>query len=115
MEKNEVSELKVVARLIDNKQEIATLEKCFGFIEIKNEEETEIPTKTIDETITEFLQEIESKAKELGRVLKKEELLKITFPLIVFLIKRLQSELTLDIEVEKKAEERKEVDTNSDT
>ena len=117
MEQSEISEFKVAARLIEENREVATLEKCFGLVEIEDEkEEAQIPTKTIDETITEFLQEIESKANEFGRIVSKEELAKVTVTTILFLVRRSQSELTLDIVVEKqKIEEKKDADAESDT
>lgn len=117
MEKSEISELKVKARLIEENREIATIEKCFGLVEIEEEkEDAEIPTKTIDETITEFLQDIEGKAEELGRIVSKEELARITASTILFLVKRSQEELILNIEVEKQEiEERENTDAESDT
>lgn len=117
MEQSEISEFKVTARLVEENKEVATLEKCFGLAEIEDDEEEEqIPTKTIDETISEFLQEIESKVQELGRIVCKEELARVTVSTILFLVKRSQNELTLDIEVERQeTEERKNGETNSHT
>jgi hypothetical protein len=117
MEKSELSELRVTVRLIEKNREIATLEKCFGFVETEDEkEDAQMPAKTIDETITEFLQEIESKARESGRIVSKEELAKVTVATILFLVKRSQPELNFDIEVEKQENgEREDADSKSDT
>ena len=39
MEKSDLTEFQVTVRLIEDNQEIATLEKCFGFVEILDEQE----------------------------------------------------------------------------
>ena len=116
MEQSEISGFKVTARLVEENRELATLEKFFGLVEMKDEGEAKTQTKTIDETISEFLEEIENKAQELGRIVRKEELARVTVSTILFLVKRSQTELILDIEVEKrKTEEKENADTNSDS
>lgn len=117
MQRNEVSELLVKIRLTEKNREIATVEKCFGLVEIESEDEdAQIPSKTLDETITDFFQEIESKAQESGRVVKRKDLAKAAASLILFLVKRSQPELTLDIEVQKQeTEEKRDADSESDT
>ena len=116
MEKSELSELRVTVRLIEGNQEIATLEKCFGFVEISDEEGVETTTKTVDETISKFQEEIERKALELGRTVRKDTLEQAMFLLILLVVNRSQPDLTLDIPVEKQdVEERRDDDSNSDT
>lgn len=116
MEKSELSELLVTVRLIEGNQEIATLEKCFGFVEVLDEEEVETPTKTIDETISEFQEEIQHKALELGRTVRKDALEQAMFLLVLLVVNRSQSDVTLDIPVEKQVvEEGEDDDSNSDT
>lgn len=116
MAKSEISELQLTVRLIEGNQEIATLEKCFGFVEIMDEEEVETATKTIDDTISEFQEEIERKALELGRTFRKDALEQAMFLLILLVVNRSQPDVTLDIPVEKQVvEEEKVGNSNSDT
>ena len=116
METSELSELRVTVRLIEDDREVATLEKCFGFVEILDAEDVETTTKTIDETISDFQDEIESKAKELGRSVRKDTLDQAMFFLILLIITPSQPDITLDIPVERQVVEDKEDDySNSDT
>lgn len=116
MEKSEPTELRATVRLIEKGQELGTIEKCFGFVETEDkEEDSQSPTRTIDETITEFIQGIEDQAEKLGRTISKEELSKIAASTIFFLVKRSEPEMKLDVEVEKQIEEKKDADSKSDT
>lgn len=116
MDKSELSELRVTVRLIEGNQGVATLERCFGFVEKSDDQDVDRAPKTIDETITDFQEEIEHKALELGRAVKNDTLDQAMFFLILSIIRPSQPDVTLDIPVEKQAvEEKKDDDSNSDT
>jgi hypothetical protein len=116
MEKSEFSELRINVRLLEGNQEIATLEKCFGFVEMQNgQESSEATTKTISEMMSSFQKEIESRALERGRKVRVDLLRQAMYSTILFIVSRAESDLTIDIPVEKAKEEKKDDNTNSDT
>jgi len=116
MEKSKLSELRIKVRLTEENHEIAILEKCFGFVEIDGKEDAELTTKTIDETISDFEEEIERKAMELNRTVPRNMLDRAMFLVTLLVVNQSQPEVTLNIPVEKrKAEEEKDDDSNSHT
>lgn len=104
MEASAVQELKVTARLVYDGKEVQTLEKLFG---IQNaEQETESQTKSIDETITDFLHEIQKTANENGYTISKELINNAAVALIFYIIRQSEPTLTLDLELTKEVEKK---------
>ncbi len=114
MEKNDIAELRIKVRFVESNQEIAVLEKCFGFSETPEEQEKQV-FRTIDETIADFQKEIENKALELNRSPRKEVLAQAMFLLTLFFVNHSQSELSLDIPIEKREGEEKDGSSDSNS
>ncbi|MEM3368485.1 MAG: hypothetical protein QW193_01150 [Nitrososphaerales archaeon] len=104
-----IEEVKINATLTDGNKEVATVEQVFGLVESQEKEETETPTRTIDETMSEFFREIQAKAEENGYSVSKEVLTEATISTILFLIKHEKPELELDIPLIRPKEEKEDV------
>lgn len=98
IETESARELKVIIRFLFEAKEIQTLEKPFSVKESANETDE---SKTIDETITEFLDDVQKTAIENGYVISKEVIVQTTITLILYLIKHDVEEKTIDVELTK--------------
>ncbi|MGH9921370.1 MAG: hypothetical protein ACRD38_01315 [Nitrososphaerales archaeon] len=67
-------------------QEIERIGKTFGMVG-NGEEENQEPAKTIDDTISEILNEIQQVANNVGLEISKEELTQITMLLIISIVR----------------------------
>ncbi len=112
----QVTELKITVLLLDGDKEVATVERYFGLVETQETNQNQdAPTKTIDGTITEFLQEMEQSARERGYAIVKESLTEAAVSSILFLVKPAKPELTLNIHVERPEQEEKLDDSGEKT
>jgi hypothetical protein len=95
-----VRELKVNVRLLFDGKEVQTVEKSFAIqnVEEKTEGETD-ESKTIDETITKFLDGLQKTASENGYVISKEAVMQTTIALILYLVKQDTEEKTIEVQL----------------
>lgn len=98
-ETSPVHELKVTAILFHDGKKVQTVDKVFGVQSSGGEEEES--ARTIDDTITDFLDNIRTVAKENGYTMTKETIGKTTVSLILFIVQRTEQTITIDIELEK--------------
>ena len=96
IETESVRELKVTVRLLFEGKEIQTVEKPFAVNEAEKETDG---SRTIDETITEFLDGLQKVAAESGYVISKEAVVQTAITLILYLIKQDTEEKTIEVEV----------------
>lgn len=105
-----VSELKVLASLVDGNKEIASIEKIFGLMPEREEPpKQEEKVKSLDTIVGEFLKDVETAAGERGYVPEKLGMAETSVRVILFLVKHSTPELKLTIPLEKpKPKEEKE-------
>ena len=107
---DEIKELTIKANLIESDKIVGTVEKKFALIESQETEEDK-ESRTLDDTITEFLQEIETEVREKKLEIKNKEKFYTdsVMSLILFFIKPKADAATLKVPVqllkEKKVEE----------
>ena len=106
METSEIQEFKVTARIVSDDKEIATVEDVFG-VSSRQDEEQEAETKSVDETVNQFVNKVHESAQEKGYTISQEDLAKTAVSLILFIVKPSQPELALDIPAEKSKQEEK--------
>lgn len=91
-------ELKVIVRLVFDGKEIQSIEKPFAIRESETESEE---SRTIDETITEFLDGLQKAASENGYIISKEAVVQTTIALILYLVKQDSEEKTIEVQLTK--------------
>lgn len=91
-------ELKVAVRLVFEGKEIQAVEKPFAVRESENESDE---SRTIDETITEFLDSLQKMAVESGYTISKEVIVQTTIALILYLVKQDSEEKTIEVQLTK--------------
>jgi len=91
-------ELKVTVRLVFDGKEIQSIEKPFAVRESETESEE---SRTIDETITEFLEGLQKVAAENGYTISKEVIVQTTIALILYLVKQDTEEKTIEVQLTK--------------
>ncbi len=99
-------ELKFTARLVSVDQEIATVIKTLKVSDsdsASSEEESDEDStaKTIDDTLTDFLNEFQDVANQNGYVIGKKAFINATTSLLLFVIRGSEDAASIDIEVEK--------------
>jgi hypothetical protein len=111
---DELNELSVKAELTLSDEVLETVEKKFFFLGTE-EAEAEVEPKTLDETIADFLQEIETKAKEKGLEIENRDefYTKSVTALILFFIKGKDRLATLNVPVQR-AKQEPEVEENGE-
>ncbi len=98
----QASELRITATLSDGKKEVATVEKIFGVLsQPAQPEQDETENKSLDETVQEFLKEVETAASEKGYTVDKETLTEAAIKTILFLVKPTEAELKLVLPIAK--------------
>lgn len=110
---DEIKELTIKANLIESDKIVSTVEKKFALIE-SPETEDDVESRTLDETITEFLKEIETKAKEKKVEIKNKEKFYTdsVMSLILFFIKPKAASATLKVPVQPLEEKESEEEEN---
>jgi len=97
-----VSELKVLASLVDGKREVASVEKIFGLMPEKEEPpKQEEKVKSLDTIVGEFLKDVETSASERGYIPEKLSMAETSVRIILFLVRHTEPELRLSIPLEK--------------
>ena len=91
-------EFKVTVRLVFEGKEIQSVEKPFAVRESENESDE---SRTIDETITEFLDSLQKTATESGYTIRKEIIVQTTIALILYLVRQSSEEKTIEVELTK--------------
>jgi len=91
-------DLKVTVRLLFDGKEIQTVEKPFA---VQKDVENAEDTKSIDETVTEFLDSIQKTAAESGYSIEKKLAVQTLLALIFYLIKQDSDEKTIEIQLTK--------------
>lgn len=110
---DEIEELTIKANLTESDKVVGIVEKKFALM--KSEEiENHVESKTLDETITEFLQEIETEAREKKLEIKNKEKFYTdsVMSLILFFIKPKADSATLKVPVQPLKEEESEEEEN---
>ncbi len=88
METSPVQIREVTLVLQHEGQEIERIDKTFGMVDNAEEEkEDQVPTKTIDDTINEILNEIQQIANKVQLEISKEELAQATMALIISIVR----------------------------
>ena len=103
---DEIKELTIKAELIKSDKVVGRLEKKFTLLE-SEEIEDEVEPKTLDEIITEFLQEIEKEAKEKKLEIRDKDKFHVdsVMQLLLFFIKPDGNSATLKVPVQPLTEE----------
>jgi hypothetical protein len=89
-------ELKVTVRLVFDGKEIQAIEKPFAVRESETESEE---SRTIDETVAEFMDGLQKIASENGYVISKEVIVQTTIALILYLVKQDAAEKTIEVQL----------------
>jgi len=91
-------ELKVTIMLVFEGKEIQVIERPFAVRESEIESDE---SRTMDETITEFLDGLQKTAAEIGYVISKEVIVQTTIALIMYLVKQDSEEKTIEVQLTK--------------
>lgn len=109
-------ELTVNAKLIFEGEEVAAVSKTLSVRghETDDADGEKSETRTIDDTLTEFFSEVQNIAEQSGYLITRKTLADATASFLLFIIKGTEQEATVDIELEKPAEEKENGNAEKD-